>query len=63
MGFAFATGYVVDMISHSDILVLTFLQPVLSSNTDQDGEEELLLGTQVCTKFFTSCYVVLIPTL
>ena len=63
MGFAFSTGYVVDMISHSDILALTFLQPVLNSNTNQDGEEELLLRTQVCTKFFTLCYIVLIPTL
>jgi hypothetical protein len=51
MGFAFATVYVVDMISHSDILVLTSLQPALNLNTDQDGEDELLFGTQVRTKF------------
>ena len=62
MGFAFATMYIVDMISHSDIPVLTFLQPVLNLNTDQDGEEELF-GTQVPMKFFTLCYVILIPTL
>ena len=63
MGFTFTIVYVVDMISHSDILILTFLQPVLDSNTDQDSKEELLFSTQVCMKFFTLCYIILIPTL
>ena len=53
MGFVFTIVYVAVMISCSDILVLTFLQPVLYSNTNQDGEEELLFGTQGGVKFFT----------